>query len=129
MRQLLRSRRIRCNLSGKRCRSPGATRPRRAGPAIGRAEACVDEGTAGSLIPVLAPARALMALGAAHAALVPLHREVGGEERTLLHLPALVRSRRADQLDPMLLAGAYEVFGTDVARVGQVLSRGQPLGL
>jgi hypothetical protein len=104
---------------------PGAARPHQARPAIGRAEAYSDVGPACGFVPVLAPARALMALGAAHAMLVPIHREVGGTERTLiLHLPALVGPRRADELDPVLLTGTHEVFGADVARVDEVLGRG-----
>lgn len=81
------------------------------------------------MVLVIAPGGAFVALGAAHALALPIHREVSGTERAfLLLLPALVWPWRADQVDAVALASSDDVACADVARISQVLGRGQPLG-
>src|SRR4051812_35898995 len=93
-----------------------APRPRGARLALGQAEASPDEGSTRGFVPVLAPTGALMALGTAHATVLPLHHKVGGLKGTLdLLLPALVRAGRADQVDAVVLARPGEVFGADIS--------------
>ena len=62
-----------------------------------------------------------MALGAAHAPLRSVHPEVCHLERAVcLVLSALIRARRADQVDPVLVTGRDEVTCADISRVDQM---------
>src|SRR4051794_19532334 len=104
---------------------PGAQGPRRAGAAVGLAEHHRDVRRAG-VVDLRAPGGGELPLRAAH----PLRGPVGLEavERVGalgLGLPARVRPRRAEQVDPQLLAAAHQQLRVDVGGVHQVLARHQ----
>src|SRR3954447_9398310 len=107
-------------------RRPGTPRLGWARAADGGTEASSDQRASGRLLPVRAPTRALVALGAAHALTLPVDRKVRDVERTLLmRLPTLVRPRGADQVNAVLLAGRDQLLRADISRVDQVLGGGK----
>ena len=107
----------------------GATLSRCASPAVGGTELGTDAGALAGLFGMFGPARALLALGAARNSLISIQDEVGKAECALdVVLPAQVPPARSNQIDAVLLPSGYEVVGTDLGGVHQVLRWGQALG-
>jgi hypothetical protein len=77
---------------------------------------------------VLLPTPAPFALGTAHLLPLPVHREllerIGARD---LLLPALTRTCRASQGDPLLVAAVDQQLRTDRGRIHEVLTRRQRL--
>ncbi len=107
------------------CRS-GTARFGRTRPAIARVEAGSDERATARCVPVLAPARALMPLRAAHAAALPVDGEVRHlDPLGIAPLPTVIGPRRADQVDAVPCSGHHQLLGAHVYGIDQMLGRSQ----
>src|SRR3954453_19895953 len=106
---------------------PRAQRLRGAGLAGGRTKVDFDA-VAARFVLVLAPTHAVLALGAAHALSLPIHRKGFHAEGPLPPvLPTHILGRGPDKVDLVAFSGLNKLSGAHVGGINQMGARGQPL--